>query len=59
MTQVVVFDLGGVVCRFEPDRRMRALVEATGLASEVIQDRVWGSGLDERAEPWRGIGHVT
>lgn len=50
MNQAVVFDLGGVVCEFHPERRLRALSAATGLPAEQVHDAIWGSGLDERAE---------
>ena len=44
--EVVLFDLGGVVCDFRPERRLRALAAATGLAEADIHARIWGSGLD-------------
>jgi putative hydrolase of the HAD superfamily len=44
--EVVVFDLGGVVCRFEPDARLIALARATGLEVARIKAAVWDSGLD-------------
>jgi putative hydrolase of the HAD superfamily len=47
---IVVWDLGGVVCRFRPERRLAALAELSGLAPAVIQQRIWGSGLDAAAE---------
>jgi HAD superfamily hydrolase (TIGR01509 family) len=48
--EVVVLDLGGVVCRFVPDRRLRALAELTRQRASDIQAAVWASGLDRRAE---------
>ena len=47
---VVFFDLGGVVCRFHPERRLAALTAATGLAEPDIHARIWGSGLDDRMD---------
>jgi FMN phosphatase YigB (HAD superfamily) len=47
---VVFFDLGGVVCRFHPERRLAALAAATGLAEPDIHARIWGSGLDDRMD---------
>jgi putative hydrolase of the HAD superfamily len=44
--EVVLFDLGGVVCAFHPDRRLKALSEATGLPERTIHARIWESGLD-------------
>jgi len=44
--EVVLFDLGGVVCHFRPDRRLRALASASGLSESEIHARIWESGLD-------------
>jgi hypothetical protein len=43
---LIFFDLGSVVCRFHPARRLAALAAATGLAEPDIHERIWGSGLD-------------
>jgi HAD superfamily hydrolase (TIGR01509 family) len=45
-----VFDLGGVVCRFVPGLRVRALERVTGRSADEIHAGIWGSGLDRRAE---------
>lgn len=50
MSEAVVFDFGGVICEFHPERRLRALSLATGIPATEVQDAIWGSGLDERAE---------
>ena len=50
MTGVVVFDLGGVLCHFRPDRRLAALAAETGLVAAQIEQAIRGSGLDRRAE---------
>lgn len=50
MTSVVVWDLGGTVCRFEPERRLGALATATGMAASAVDAAIWGSGLDRRCE---------
>lgn len=50
MTGVVVFDLGGVLCHFRPRRRLAALVAETGLAASHVEQVIWRSGLDGRAE---------
>lgn len=47
---VVLFDLGGVVCHFRPERRLAALAAASGLAAEEVHARIWGSGLDARCD---------
>ncbi len=43
--EVVVFDLGGVVRKFEPGARLAALEDATTLDETRINDAVWTSGL--------------
>lgn len=50
MSAAVVFDLGDVVCRFHPERRLRALADATRLPTEVVEAAIWGSGLEARGE---------
>jgi len=47
---IVVWDLGGVVCRFHPQRRLDALARLTGLPATTIHERIWSSGLDAAAE---------
>ncbi|MFN8556007.1 MAG: HAD family phosphatase [Dehalococcoidia bacterium] len=42
----VIFDLGGVVCGFRPERRLAALAAACDLPPEAIQQCIWGSGFD-------------
>jgi putative hydrolase of the HAD superfamily len=37
---VVVFDLGGVVCGFVPERRLAALVELSGCSADHVRSRV-------------------
>ena len=44
--RIVLFDLGGVVCRFSPDRRLGALARASGLSAEDVYQRLFGSGFD-------------
>lgn len=50
MSEVIVFDLGGVLCDFHPERRLAALAATTGLDALEIDRAIWISGLDERAE---------
>jgi HAD superfamily hydrolase (TIGR01509 family) len=49
-TEVVVLDLGGVVCNYVPDQRLRALADLTGLRTAAIDEALFASGLDEAAE---------
>jgi HAD superfamily hydrolase (TIGR01509 family) len=42
----VLFDLGGVVCRFQPERRLRALAIDCGLSEREVRMRIWESGFD-------------
>ena len=37
VNRTVAFDLGGVVCRFEPQRRLDRLTAATGVAGPEIE----------------------
>src|SRR4051812_5373444 len=53
MTSVVVFDLGGVLCRFDPEARIRALAAASGWSAERIREHVWRSGRDADADAGR------
>jgi putative hydrolase of the HAD superfamily len=46
----IVLDLGGVVCRFDPDARLRALERLSGRSGAEIHAAIWGSGLDHQAE---------
>jgi len=42
---MVLFDAGDVVFRFQPERRLHALMTATGLEPEDIHARLWESGF--------------
>jgi glucose-1-phosphatase len=48
--EAVVLDLGGVVCRFVPDRRLRALARLTDQPASDIHAALWASGLDTRVD---------
>jgi putative hydrolase of the HAD superfamily len=43
---VLLVDLCGVVCRFQPDQRLAALAEAAHVAPEPLHAAIWGSGFD-------------
>ena len=46
----VVLDLGGVVCRFDPDSRLRAFERLTGRSAAEIHAAIFESGLEHQAE---------
>jgi HAD superfamily hydrolase (TIGR01509 family) len=50
---VVLFDLGGVVCNFDPGPRLAALSRDCGLPPEEIHARVWESGLTREFDSGR------
>lgn len=43
---MVLFDLGGVLCRFVPERRLAALAARCPRSPEEIHQRVWEHGFD-------------
>lgn len=47
---MIVWDLGGVVARFDHEARVNALADATGLLPDHIDEVVWRSGLDAAAD---------
>ena len=47
---VLVMDLGGVTCRWLPDRRLTALSELSGLPADTIDRLVFESGFDDAGE---------
>lgn len=42
----VLFDLGGVIFRYLPERRLARLVQLTGLTGEHIHAAIWASDYD-------------
>jgi putative hydrolase of the HAD superfamily len=54
-TQVttVLFDLGGVICRFHPERRLLALAADCGLEGRELRTRIWDSGFDRDCDRGR------
>ncbi|WP_426571919.1 HAD family hydrolase [Aquihabitans sp. McL0605] len=50
---VLVMDLGGVTCRWLPDRRLDALAALSGLPAGTIDQQVFGSGFDDAGERGR------
>jgi putative hydrolase of the HAD superfamily len=44
--QLILLDLGGVVCEFFHDRRLAALARISGVSSEQVHERIFRSGFD-------------
>jgi HAD superfamily hydrolase (TIGR01509 family) len=55
----VLFDLGGVVCRFYPECRLRALASDSGLAELEVRGRIWDSGFDRDCDRGRYTAHAA
>jgi len=51
--QLLVMDLGGVTCRWLPDRRLTALSELCGLPADTIDQLIFQSGFDDAGERGR------
>ena len=57
---VLVMDLGGVTCRWLPDRRLDALSALSGLPPATIDLQVFESGFDDAGERGRiGLEEFT
>ncbi|MCU1498629.1 MAG: hydrolase [Acidimicrobiales bacterium] len=50
---ILVLDLGGVTCRWLPDRRVAALAALSGLPAATVEASVFDSGFDDATE--RGL----
>lgn len=48
--ELVLFDLGGVLCRFEPELRAAELAAAIGVTEEEIHALVFASGFDHECD---------
>ncbi len=46
----VLFDLGDVVARYRPERRLPRLAAVSGLAEGEVDARLWRSGLSSRCD---------
>jgi glucose-1-phosphatase len=51
--QMVVFDMDGVLCRYQIKRRLALLASWSGQTPEAIYAAIWGSGFEAEAE--RGV----
>jgi putative hydrolase of the HAD superfamily len=46
----VIFDMDGVLTRYDRPRRLEVLAEGTGVAPAEIERRIFASGFDDRAD---------
>jgi putative hydrolase of the HAD superfamily len=47
---LVLFDLGGVVCKFLPERRLRQLSSVSGKPAEQVRELLFESGFSRRCD---------
>jgi putative hydrolase of the HAD superfamily len=47
---LVLFDLDGVLCRYDRPVRVDHLAATTGRSTEVVRHAIWGTGLESRAD---------
>jgi len=43
--EAVLFDLGGVVCTYQPERRLRRMAQVYDVPAEAIRERIWQTAL--------------
>ncbi len=48
--QLLLFDLGGVIFRFDPAPRLALMSAASGVASPAIEEALWASGFAETCD---------
>lgn len=51
--EILVMDVGGVLCRWVPDRRLHALAALSGLPAATVDELVFTSGFDDAADRGR------
>ena len=51
--ELLVVDMGGVLCRWVPDRRLHALASLSGLPASTVDELVFTSGFDDAADRGR------
>ena len=49
----VIFDVDGVLCRYDFRRRLAVMAEMTGVAAETIDEVIWKQGFDEEGDRGR------
>lgn len=50
MPAAVIFDMDGVLCRYDFAMRLARMAEMTGVDAHVIEREIFDSGFDERAD---------
>ena len=50
MIDAVVFDMDGVLCRYQIDRRQARLAEWSGRSADEIHAAIWRSGFEDASE---------
>ena len=48
--ELVLFDMNGVLCRYDKSRRIAVLARLSGMAPEAIDAAIWGSGLEDAGD---------
>ncbi len=49
----VVFDMDGVLCRYDFPRRLEMMAKSTGVTSAAIEEAIFKSGFDDQADRGR------
>ncbi len=47
---LVLFDMAGVLCRYEKAKRIAVLSRMSGMAPEAIDAAIWGSGFEDAGD---------
>src|SRR5689334_17762106 len=51
--RAVIFDMDGVLCRYDLENRLAALAGLSGRSPEDVKQSIWGSGFEEDADSGR------
>ncbi len=49
----IVFDMDGVLCRYDFPRRLEVMAKHSGVTAAAIEDAIFKSGFDDRADRGR------
>jgi glucose-1-phosphatase len=47
---LVLFDMNGVLCRYDKSKRVAVLSRISGMAPEAIDAAIWGSGFEDEGD---------